>query len=88
MRSMTDKKLNTEALRISELVMLRRSDVDVKGGQLQLIDETGHSGKAVKERRGLKSGRSRSFPIHPHLIEILSRRSKGHSFSTDRAADD
>ena len=54
-------------LRISELASLRWSDLDLEAGRLKLTDETGPAQSDRPGRRELKSGRSRSFPIHPDL---------------------
>ena len=40
---------------------------------LRLTDETARPVKNGDKRRELKSGRSRSFPIHPDLQAILQR---------------
>ena len=58
-------------LRIAELASLRWSDLDLTAGILSLSDESGRSIKDGK-RRELKSGRSRKFPIHCRLQEILA----------------
>ncbi|QDU88406.1 Tyrosine recombinase XerD [Pirellulimonas nuda] len=57
-------------LRIAELAGLRWSDVDLNNGMLSLTDETGYS-DSTGARRQLKSGRSRSFPIHADLMRLL-----------------
>lgn len=62
-------------LRISELAGLRWSDVDLELGHLSLTDETGFTGPP-SERRQLKSGRSRSFPIHRDLLALLKTSTK------------
>jgi len=61
-------------LRISELAALRWTDVDFVKRLLHLPDESGFVHKAGSERRDRKSGRSRSFPIHPNLLAVLVRR--------------
>jgi len=58
-------------LRIAELVSLRWADLDFENGRLALTDETGRPNTEGRKRRELKSGRSRSFPIHPDLLEVL-----------------
>lgn len=58
-------------LRIAELTQLRWSDIDLATGRLQLTDETGRRSHADGQRRELKSGRSRTFPIHADLLEVL-----------------
>jgi integrase len=57
-------------LRIAELASLRWGDFDLTNGRLMLTDETGYAGKQ-DNRRSTKSGRSRSFPIHPELLKML-----------------
>jgi integrase len=58
-------------LRIAELASLRWSDIDFDAERLTLTDETGRPAKANQNRRELKSGRSRSFPIHPAFLALL-----------------
>ncbi len=58
-------------LRIAELVSLRWSDLDFENARLTLTDETGRPATEGRKRRELKSGRSRSFPIHPDLLKVL-----------------
>jgi integrase len=60
-------------LRISELVALRWSDLDLTKERLSLTDETGRRIPSDRKRRQLKSGRSRSFPIHQALITALEQ---------------
>lgn len=60
-------------LRISEMASLRWSDLDLEAGRLKLTDETGRPNQSGRGRRKLKSGRSRSFPIHPDLRTVLDR---------------
>ena len=59
-------------LRIAELASLRWADIDLESGMLRLTDETG-AARGKDKRRELKSGRSRSFPIHPDLKAILGK---------------
>ena len=60
-------------LRISELVELRWSDIDLESDNLILTDESGYSDNQTMRRRTLKNGRSRSFPIHADLATVLDR---------------
>ncbi|WP_254509344.1 tyrosine-type recombinase/integrase [Anatilimnocola floriformis] len=62
-------------LRISELAALRWSDIDLTRGMLTLTDESGRG--SAKSNRQLKSGRSRSLPLHTDLsidLQKLTRR--------------
>jgi len=59
-------------LRIAELASLRWTDFDFERGMLVLTDETGYKETSFSKRR-LKSGRSRSFPIHPTYAEALRK---------------
>jgi integrase len=72
--------LATTGLRIAELASLQWSDLDSSGGRLTLTDETGRSGGQATQRRQLKSGRSRSLPIHPELVAVLSTIPKTDSY--------
>jgi integrase len=59
-------------LRISELAGLRWSDIDSDNNLIRLTDESAQAPR--RDRRALrstKSGRSRSFPIHPDLQGVL-----------------
>jgi integrase len=60
-------------LRIAEFASLRWADLDINAKQLTIKDETGQPVKADRQRRELKSGRSRSFPIHADLLAVLRR---------------
>lgn len=60
-------------LRISELASLRWNDIELSRRQLRLTEESAHRDRPGIGKRSLKSGRSRSFPIHPDLIPILTR---------------
>jgi len=58
-------------LRIAELASLRWADLDLADGKLTLTDETGYAPHQEGKRRELKSGRGRTFPIHPDLLTVL-----------------
>ncbi|MBL8829989.1 MAG: site-specific integrase [Planctomycetaceae bacterium] len=58
-------------VRIGELASLKWGDVDLGNRQITLTDETGHRVQE-SERRTLKNGRSRRFPIHPDLLVVLN----------------
>ena len=60
-------------LRIGELASLRWADIDLESRKITLTDETGQSALTARQRRELKSGRSRSFPIHPDLRAVFQR---------------
>lgn len=72
--------LATTGLRIAELASLKWSDLDLKVGRLTLTDETGHAAKNAKDRRRLKSGRSRSLPIHHDLATVLAAMSRTDAY--------
>jgi len=83
--------LSTTGLRISELAGLRWSDIDLDGGTIRLVDETGSArrrGKKAKaDARTLKSGRGRTFPIQDDLrpvLQILPRHPDGAVFHGPR----
>jgi integrase len=59
-------------MRIQELANLRWSDVDFENNRVTLTDESGRAA-SDEPRRTLKSGRSRSFPVHPDLLVVLKR---------------
>lgn len=56
-------------MRISELSTLKWADVDFTNRRIRVADESGHGGTAVK--RTVKSGRSRSVPLHVDLEIVL-----------------
>lgn len=58
-------------LRISELAALRWSDIDIERGMLTLTDESGMG--SGKGNRQLKSGRSRSLPLHADLVREMQK---------------
>ena len=63
--------LSCTGLRISELVSLRWKDIDFQSKHLTLTDESGRVKNSNENRRQLKSGRSRSFPIHSKLLDVI-----------------
>ncbi len=66
--------LATTGLRIAELAGLRWSDINLADGMLSLTDESGiGTGTGATDRRRLKSGRSRSIPLHVDLLTVLER---------------
>jgi len=69
-------------MRVSELASLRWADIDLESKRLTLTDESGRTDKPNSRRRQLKSGRSRSFPIHNDLLKVLVRlqRKDGYVF--------
>jgi integrase len=64
--------LGCSGMRISELVSLRWSDVDLELHLLTLTDESGRPSSRDCKRRELKSGRSRALPIHRDLLAVLT----------------
>jgi integrase len=66
-------------MRIGDLVNLKWSDIDFDNQRITLADESGR-GLKQEARRTLKSGRSRSFPIHLDLLEVLARLSRRDEF--------
>jgi integrase len=61
-------------LRISELVSLRWSDVDLTSQTLQLTDERGSGRRQQMDAaRSTKGRRSRTLPIHSQLRQIFER---------------
>ena len=67
-------------LRIAEFASLRWSDFDLANERLQLTDETARSIGANRKRRELKSGQSRTFPIHPDFLAVLQRLPRADEF--------
>ena len=57
-------------MRIEALAGLMWSDIDLENQRITLTDESGQAGFG-DERRTLKSGKSRGFPIHPDLQACL-----------------
>jgi integrase len=64
-------------LRISELASLRLNDIDSGANQIVLTNESYSARKPKRGRRETKSGRSRSFPIHPELQAVIQQLSSG-----------
>jgi integrase len=65
-------------LRISELASLRGSDIDGTKNLIKLTDESRRARKDKDAvRRQTKSGRSRSFPIHQDLRQVLEPMTPG-----------
>lgn len=64
--------LACSGLRIAELCSLRWNDIDEVNGRLTLTDESGRSRQVGRQRRELKSGRSRQLPIHTDLANVLA----------------
>jgi len=60
-------------LRISELAAMRWTDLDEGLQMLRIVDERHRRRRSGSEVRRTKTGRSRSFPIHPDLAAVLSR---------------
>jgi integrase len=58
-------------LRISELASLRRSDIDRQNNLIRLTDESTQRRWQNRQIRQTKSGRSRSFPVHPDFRCVL-----------------
>ena len=83
--------LAATGLRISELAGLRWSDIDLDGGTIRLVDETGSAcrrgQKSKADARTLKSGRGRTFPIQDDLrpvLQVLPRHPDGAVFHGPR----
>jgi integrase len=66
-------------LRIAELASLRWTDLDLTNQFLHLTDESGRALGAGSQRT-TKSGRSRSLPIHPDLMQELKQVSRRDAF--------
>ncbi len=58
-------------LRISELASLRWADISTDSRQLTLTDERVHATRDLLEQRRVKSHKSRSFPVHDHLLAVV-----------------
>jgi integrase len=59
---------------------MRWCDVDLQERMLSLPDESGYADRNDLERRDRKSGRSRSFPIHPDLVPVLLRQRRTDAY--------
>jgi integrase len=68
--------LASTGLRIGELASLRWSDIDLKKQIVSLTDESTRSRTLKRDRRTIKSGYSRSFPIHESLLTVLQEISR------------
>lgn len=58
-------------LRSNELASLQWTDLDLESERLSLTDETGIKTSNETNRRTLKSGRNRSFPLNKDLLKVL-----------------
>jgi integrase len=67
-------------LRIAELASLRWTDLDLTNQFLHLTDESGRAMGGTGPHRTTKSGRSRSLPIHPDLMQELKQIPRQGSF--------
>ena len=70
--------LATTGMRISELASLRWSDIDFVRNTIVLRDESRSKRASAGQVRTTKNRRTRAFPIHPKLCEVLKRRTEGH----------
>lgn len=59
-------------MRIGELISLKWIDIDFGNGQINLTDEASRTG-TTGDQRSLKSGESRSLPIHEVLLPVLQQ---------------
>lgn len=78
--------LGYTGMRISEAAALKWSDIDFPRALIRLVDESGQA-KADKDKRTLKSHRSRSIPIHADLVPVLEHlpRTGSYVFSGPRS---
>jgi integrase len=67
-------------LRIAELANLKWADIDLGHNRLTLTDESGGRGVNGESKRTLKSGHSRSLPLHADLIAVLGRLKKSDQY--------
>jgi len=67
-------------LRISGLASLRWNDVDPASDFIKLVDEGGQPKKTSRTNRELKSGKSRTLPIHKDLSTVLHSLQKPDQF--------
>lgn len=63
-------------LRISEVASLRWTDVNIAANQIVLTDESTAKLRTTRNPRDVKTGRTRSLPIHPDLAAVLSEGKK------------
>jgi len=63
--------LACSGMRISELASLRWSDIDLETNVIRLTDESSSARRRGRKVRETKNSKSRSFPIHPELRQIL-----------------
>ena len=67
--------LSHTGVRVSKAIDLKWSDIDLKHEVIHIRDES-FSNKNVSERRTVKSGKSRSIPIHQGLLQYLKSASR------------
>ena len=69
--------LACSGMRISELALLRWSDIDLEANMIKLTDETAKTvrrgAKKGQKSREIKNKRDRSFPIHGDLRRVFER---------------
>src|SRR5262249_40139767 len=65
---------------VGELSALRWADINLRQQLLTLSDETAYCEKPGISRRHVKTGRSRSFPIHQELLAVLVRQPRLDAF--------
>ena len=58
-------------MRVSELAGLRWTELDLNQGTICLKNESQRKHKPTQDRRTLKSGKSRSFPLHSEVRQVL-----------------
>ncbi len=75
--------LGVTGMRISELLALRWSKIDLEQEVIRLADETASSRRGQQpDLQTLKSGEDRAFPIHEDLLSLLRSKANqtGHVF--------